>query len=355
MSVISNVVITSSNANVYVYSVAGVAVGDIVQGANISQADNLRVRIVYSNANVVKVDRSITTYTNEDLSFTNLLEGQSLYATNSIQGVFLRARPGYLPDYDPSLPKHDQLTANLTIWANAKITVSNIGRFPDPSPITANILVAAGASANVLLVPVSSTQDVTVGSQAVTANITTAANATVTRVYANGNILISGSVSSTVINVDEPIYLYPRTSFIRALMTTVSNTVFGNIILLPLETVDTIVVGSVVSSSNIAQLVDMPDEVKVRKIFPANNTVQIDGITANITIPAGEYVEFNSRPTVGAVRIRGEIIWYERVWTANSTLTNLTRNVAGTTNATISGNIWAGNLVSVLGLQTVRS
>ena len=355
MSVVSNVTVTSSNANIYLYSVAGIAVGDVVQGGNIAQADNLRVNVVYPLANVVKVNQSQATYITEDLSFTHLLEGQSLYATNSIQGVFLRARPGYLTDEDPRLPKHDQLTSNLTIWSNAAITVSNIAKFPDPSPVTANSSVTAGPSANVLVIPVSSTQLVTVGSQVVTANITTAANATVTRIYANGNILISGTIADATVSADEPVYLYPKTSFIRSLLSAVSNTEVGNVILLALETVDTVTIGAVVSSANIAQLVEAPEEVKVRKIFSANNTVQVEGITANLTVPAGEYVEFNSRPTVGAVRIRGEVIWYERVWTANSTLTNLTRNVAGTTNATISGNIWAGNLVSILGLQTVHS
>jgi hypothetical protein len=54
---------------------------------------------------------------------------------------------------------------------------------------------------------------------------------------------------------------------------------------------------------------------------------------------------------LGAVRIAGEVIFYEYAWTANSTLTGITRTVAGTANATALASALAGNVISSLGLR----
>jgi hypothetical protein len=281
--------------------------------------------------------------------------GTGLYASNTLESIFLRTYPAYTTNTDPRLPKYDYLAGNLTNFANAEIIVSNISLFPDPSGITVNSTVTANSLlSNVLLVPVSSTSTITLGSQAVTANITTAANVSVVKIFSNSNILLQGSVGNATITSGETLYLYPKTAFIRTIRTT-SSSITANTILLPLETLDNVYIGSVLSTANVAAEIDLPNLVKVSKIFSQNSVVQVSGLTGNVTFAAGEYIEFNSRPTVGAVRVRAEVIWYEKVWTANSTLTNLTRTVGGTTNSTISGNLTAGNLISILGLQTLSS
>ncbi len=55
---------------------------------------------------------------------------------------------------------------------------------------------------------------------------------------------------------------------------------------------------------------------------------------------------------VGAVRVKQEVILYSEVFVGNSSLGGLTRTVANTAS---SGNVTAGNLVSILGLRTVSS
>lgn len=57
----------------------------------------------------------------------------------------------------------------------------------------------------------------------------------------------------------------------------------------------------------------------------------------------------------GAIRVKGEVILYGNLFTGNSTLANLTRNVASTINSTISGNLTSGNIVTILGLRTVTT
>ena len=57
----------------------------------------------------------------------------------------------------------------------------------------------------------------------------------------------------------------------------------------------------------------------------------------------------------GTVRVREEVILYGARYAGNSTLANLTRNIANTPNSTVLGNVRAGNVISVLGLRTVTS
>ena len=54
---------------------------------------------------------------------------------------------------------------------------------------------------------------------------------------------------------------------------------------------------------------------------------------------------------LGAVRIGGEVITYEYAWTANSTLTGITRTVADTANCTILASAITGNVITALGLR----
>jgi hypothetical protein len=208
------------------------------------------------------------------MSLTNNVTviGTGLYASATRESYFLRESPAYTSNVDPRLPNYDYITSNLTIWANAKIVVSNISLFPDPGEITATSTVTANSLlSNVLVVPVSSTSSVVLGRRVITANIANTAN------------------------------------------------------------------------------------VKVSRIFSANSNILVSGYTSNAQITAGETIYFWPRTQAGVVRVRAEVIQYEHAWASNSSLTGLTRNVGGTTNSTINGNIWGGNIVSILGLRTLDS
>lgn len=54
---------------------------------------------------------------------------------------------------------------------------------------------------------------------------------------------------------------------------------------------------------------------------------------------------------LGVVRIAGEVITYEYAWTANSSLTGLTRTVNNTANSTILTSVVAGSVITALGLK----
>jgi hypothetical protein len=60
--------------------------------------------------------------------------GVGLYSSSTFQADFLRASKSYTPGTDPRLPTHSKLTANLTNFANATISVADIGIFPAPDP-----------------------------------------------------------------------------------------------------------------------------------------------------------------------------------------------------------------------------
>ena len=292
------------------------------------------------------------------------VQGSGLWQSNIFPALFMKFRPSYTTNVDPGLPNYDFLTSNLAIWSNAEIAVSNISLFPSPSNITSNATVFANTFivngspvSSTLVIPVSNTSGVAAGYKIVTANIPSAANASVQRVLANGSVVIENLPlnSNLLVSSNEICYFYPKTVSYRILKSFTSNTATANVLLLTMESVDDIRIGSLASSANILASVSDDTLTTVKRIFSTNNTVLIQNIDANLTINAGDYVSFSTRPTVGAVRIRGEVIRYERLWAANSRLTNLTRNVGGTTNSTISGNLTAGNLVSILGLQTVSS
>jgi hypothetical protein len=78
---------------------------------------------------------------------------------------------------------------------------------------------------------------------------------------------------------------------------------------------------------------------------------------ANAKIVVSDISLFPVPPSgnVGVVRIKAEVIWYSNVWSSNSTLGTLTRNVGNTPFSTISGNVATGSLISILGLRSVSS
>lgn len=333
----------------------------------VEDQENFTVSIrTTSTSGTVRATSSVVNLVNDIVTFNNTVTtaGSGLWLADTIPAYFLRSSKSYSSDYDPRLPNYAFLTQSLPSWSNAEIKVSNISIFPSPSNITANATVYANTyysngapiSSN-LLIPVSSIQGLSNGYKLITANITSEANTTIQRIFPNSSVLVQNLVanSNIVIASNEICYFYPKVQLYRNLKTVTSNTAVANVLLLRLESLDNISIGTLVSTSNIIAAVSDDTLTTIRKIFRANNSVLVQNIDANLQVSAGEYVTFNTRPTVGAIRVRGEIIWYERIWTANSTLTNLTRSVGGTPNSGISANLGVGNLVSVLGLQTVSS
>jgi hypothetical protein len=293
-----------------------------------------------------------------------IVTGNGLWEAQTFQSVYLRNELAYTSNTDPRMPKYDFITSNLTAYSNAEISVSNISLFPNPSTVTANSTVYAntflanGAPINsTLFVPMSSVADIAAGYKVVTANIPSLINSTVQRVFSNNSIVVEDLAANAniVISAGETIYFYPKVFVYRNLRTVITNFLIANSMVLTLETLDNIRVGGLVSTANIQAAVSDDTVTTIKKIFRANNSVLVQNIDANVRVSAGEYITISTRPTVGAVRVGSEVIWYERLWTANSTLTQLTRNVGGTTNSTISGNVPAGALISVLGLQAVGS
>jgi len=138
------------------------------------------------------------------------LSGAGLWNANSIQAFFLKQGPSYLTNADPNLPKFDFLAANLQI-TDDQILVQNINLFPNPSTISAEATVRANTLlSNTLLVPVSSTDGIVLGVNAITANIGNVQAVTVQRIYsANNSILLTNLQSNLVIAKFETIYFYP--------------------------------------------------------------------------------------------------------------------------------------------------
>lgn len=288
------------------------------------------------------------------------VEGNGLWLADTIPSYFLRSRKSYAPNVDIRLPNIDFLTSNLTVYANAEIVVSNIQLFPSPATISSNSTVFANtytANVSTVVIALSSVQGLSNGYKIVTANIPSAANATIQRIFANASVVIEDlpANANIVVSAGESCYFYPKTFAYRNVRKVVSNTAEANLLVLALESVDNLSIGSLASTANILASVGDDTITTVKKIFRNNNSVLIQNIDANLTVSVGEYVSFSSRPTVGAIRIRGEVIYYERLWTANSTLTNLTRNVGKTPNSAITSNVAPGNVISILGLQTVSS
>lgn len=165
--------------------------------------------------------------------------------------------------------------------------------------------------------------------------------------FLTSNLTIHANAEIHTSNID----LYPDPAVMTVTSATSANIALGNLLVVPVDSIDAAVQGAKVNSLHIP----IAANIKIAQIFSTNSSILLRGFTTSTNIAAGESIYFTDRVSVGSVRIKGEVIWYDRKWTANSALTNLTRNVASTTNATISGNVTAGNIVSILGLRTVSS
>jgi hypothetical protein len=148
------------------------------------------------------------------------------------------------------------------------------------------------------------------------------------------------------------INLFPNPSTISAEATVRANTLVSNTLLVPVSSTAGIVLGVNAITANIGNI----QAVTVEKIYSANSSILLKNLQSNLVIAKFETIYFYPVPQVGAVRIGPEVIWYDHAWSANSTLTGITRNVLFTPgfNGSVPtvGNVPAGNLVSILGLRT---
>jgi hypothetical protein len=288
-----------SNSGSFLVSVLSDSLTETTESFSVSiRTDSTSGPIVATSTsvNVINVvDILAENYITQSVTVTGL----GLYTSDTIQADFLRRAPSYTTNVDPRLPKYDFLTSNLVIWSNAEISVNNISLFPVPSSISSNSTVFAntflsnGAPIDSgLLVPLSDTRGLRNGDRIVTANITSQANSTIGKIYANGNILIQNlSIGSNiVIGSGETCYFYPRNFSYRNIKTVRSDTLSGNVLILTLESLDDIRIGSLVSTANIASFVGDDTITTVRKLFAANNSVLVQNIDANLTVSVGEYV-----------------------------------------------------------------
>lgn len=109
--------------------------------------------------------------------------GSGLWAAQTLQAEFLRASKSYNPDFDPRLPKHVLLAANITSNSSV-ITVSNISAFPSPD-INNNLYGAIRIKQETILYSV-----LFVGNSSLGGLIRTVANTT-----SSGNVIAGNVVS----------------------------------------------------------------------------------------------------------------------------------------------------------------
>jgi hypothetical protein len=93
--------------------------------------------------------------------------------------------------------------------------------------------------------------------------------------------------------------------------------------------------------------------------LPAHDVLAANFTASSTTITVSNVALYPSPNIVagsyGSIRLLFEVMLYANVWVGNSTIGGFTRNVASTGNCVSSGNVVAGNLISILGLRTVSS
>ena len=92
--------------------------------------------------------------------------------------------------------------------------------------------------------------------------------------------------------------------------------------------------------------------------LPKHSTITANLVPGNSAVISVANISIFPQPDIetgeyGAVRVRQEVILYTNRWTANSTLTGLTRNISGSAGTSITANVITGNLISSLGLRTL--
>jgi hypothetical protein len=91
----------------------------------------------------------------------------------------------------------------------------------------------------------------------------------------------------------------------------------------------------------------LPVHVKLSAAFSNSNVIMQLTSVSNVAVPS----ELSG--TVGALRLKDEVMFYTQVFQGNSSLLISQRTVANTARATANGAISANTVVSLLGLRTV--
>lgn len=274
------------------------------------------------------------------------LVGNGLWLANTREAAQLRANPGYLPAIDPRLPSHTKLAAGLnSIYANAEIVVSNISIFADTSTITATGPAVFDSQRETLVLPVSSTVGIPLGSGIVSASMALTRDLVVLKVYsANSRILIGPTVSNISVTAGEILH-FPDVLSLQSRNVTVANTAAGTDFLLNISNTTDVKIGSLLTTANIAET----QAVRVTGVFTNNSSIIVSPVTANVVVARGETLRLSYYKRQGVVRIKEETILYDHSWAANSTLTGLTRGFANSTVTTAN----AGFVITSLGSREV--
>jgi hypothetical protein len=277
-----------------------------------------------------------------------------LWSAITREARFLRSQPGYVTEIDPRIPRHTTLSGNLTPWANSEVKVTDITIFPD-TIIQARITAAAGA---LLTLPLTSISGIKEGYQLRSSNISAGTYATVTNIFENNtSALVSNVALGTVVAAGEVVSILPYTQIVQATVTVTADPVLATSITIPVDNISVLRVGYPVSVSNISPNANPT----ISAVWQNNNAVTITPIvenastTAILVVAAADIIGYTPKGRLGALRIGEEVMLYSRSWSSNNSLTGITRNVGRVSNAVVTANIAAGNLVSSLGLRTVSS
>lgn len=274
------------------------------------------------------------------------ISGNGLWGSSTYESDFLRKSQSYLPSYDPRLPRHATLGANLSSkFANAEITVSDISLFTIASSVVATSTVN-GMTDETMIVSVNDITDIQLGSGVISSNINIYDGVSVVRIYESNTSIQIGALTTNTVIASNEILNFPIINAMYCSANVVSNVSLSTDLVVPLTNVNDINVNDSFVSANITS----PLGVRVKSVFENNSSVLISSLTSNKTVTKGEKIYISNYATKGALRIKEEVIHYDHAWASNSTLSGLTRSVGNTVNCVDqNGTILNGSIITFLG------
>lgn len=274
------------------------------------------------------------------------ISGNGLWDSSTYESDFLRKSQSYLPSYDPRLPRHATLGANLSSpFANAEITVSDINLFTITSSVIATSTVN-GIIDETMVVPVNDVSDIQLGYGVISSNIDIYDGVSIVQIFeSNTSILIGALTTNTVIASDE-ILNFPIINAMYCSANVASNVSLSTDLVVPLTNINDININDSFVSATITSSLG----VRVKSVFENNSSVLITPLTSNKTVTKGEKIYISNYSTKGALRIKEEVIHYDHAWASNNTLSGLTRSVGNTVNCVDqNGTIVSGSIITFLG------
>jgi TolB-like protein len=148
MAIRANVILTTSNTQVFLGNAVGIAAEDVVTSEAILRNRNIRVVSANTISNVVTLNSSVNVFNGNTLNFTTLVSGTGLSSSESRAAFFLRSSPAYPPMTDPRLPKH--ITNTQDFLANSSALVLN--DLSNVEVVTFNSSVTAARANNEIVV-----------------------------------------------------------------------------------------------------------------------------------------------------------------------------------------------------------